>query len=296
MAQPPTIATDPLSGETVVKTLGRSRVPLLIGHQDARLLCPFCPGNEDPLEEILAERGPAPESGWLARALTNKYPMLKPAAGRHEVLLGSPRHVERISDLTRGELERLLLLWQERLESCRADPRGLWPVSFLNQGRQAGASQPHLHAQLIGWPREPEAWRERRERLRHADCALCAQLRAVESIEVARTGDMRALLPLTSRTGVVRIAPIDHVPSPRRLIDAGALVHRICFALEATFPAGDLNLLLFAWRPDAAPDAHWHLDIVPRTAGLAGFELSTRIVAATLDPARFAERLQPWLS
>jgi len=137
----------------------------------ARRDCPFCPGNEEQTTaEILrvtphAVEGCTPtDSPWLIRAFTNLFPRIPEVCtgGRNEsyVVVEDPRH---FADGARHH-EELLYTALLPLNQFRAILRADVAVAQIaysnpavqavlirkNQGRESGASQPHLHNQVIG--------------------------------------------------------------------------------------------------------------------------------------------------
>jgi len=152
----------------------------------ARRDCPFCPGNEElTTAELLRVTPDAVEgaartsSTWLIRAFTNLIPRIPEecTGGRNEsyVVVEDPRH---FADGARHHDEllytALLPLAQFRaiLHADLAVARMAYsnPVvqSVLirkNQGRESGASQPHLHNQVIGVDRPFPPVEQERQRL-----------------------------------------------------------------------------------------------------------------------------------
>jgi hypothetical protein len=137
----------------------------------ARRDCPFCPGNEEltTAEVLRVQPQAVPEalpsdSGWLIRAFNNLFPRIPESCtgGRNEsyVVVEDPRH---FADGARHHDEllytALLPLPQFRavLDADIAVARRAWSNPVVqavlirkNQGRESGASQPHLHNQVIG--------------------------------------------------------------------------------------------------------------------------------------------------
>ena len=161
----------------------------------ARRDCPFCPGNESQTTAEVLRVTPdavpcavARDSPWLIRAFRNLLPRIPEVCtgGRNEsyVVVEDPRH---FADGARhhDELLYTALLPAEQLRAVlRADiavarlayenPAVRAVLIRKNQGRESGASQPHLHNQVIGtdtsFPpvdqeracleRHPDQWRE----------------------------------------------------------------------------------------------------------------------------------------
>lgn len=133
--------------------------------------CPFCPGNEEQTTAELLRVAPSAVAGaapttspWLIRAFTNLFPRLPEACtgGRNEsyVVVEDPRH---FADGARHQEEllysALLPLAQFRAilhadiavaRLAYSNPAVQAVLIRKNQGRESGASQPHLHNQVIG--------------------------------------------------------------------------------------------------------------------------------------------------
>jgi UDPglucose--hexose-1-phosphate uridylyltransferase len=147
----------------------------------ATAACPFCPGNESMApEEIMRvtpeefrkwspgdHRGPAAAAGWVMRVFNNLFPRV-PApltGGRNEsyIVVEDPRHFGSPEPRSASDLMNTGLLGEEHffrlltadvavMRRAMENDAVRSIVVRKNQGRQAGASQPHLHQQLIGAP------------------------------------------------------------------------------------------------------------------------------------------------
>lgn len=138
---------------------------------DAKRECPFCPGNEHLTTEEIC-RVPAaevataatPDAPWLVRVFYNLIPRIPECCtgDRNEsyVVVEDPRHFH--DDATGHEdLLYTALLPVEQLDAMLAaaaqaarrsyeNPAVRAVVVRKNQGRHSGASQPHVHTQVIG--------------------------------------------------------------------------------------------------------------------------------------------------
>ncbi len=266
-----TLREDPITGELRLVAPGRSA---RLGPRPSG--CPFCPGNEHttPAEtgRIDGENG-----SWAARAFPNLFPLTDP----HEVLVPSPRHVTAWKQLELPELEAgLELLLQRR--SALQQP-GRYVHAFVNDGVEAGASLAHVHAQLVSVPAEQHA-----ARLTHGvrgidgRCALCTILADDDSPLVVEIGSGYAILahPLPRIAGALLVCPIDHDTNVNDEVPADLAI-RVHRALMALPDDAAMNCWLVA---DEANDAHWYLELQPRTANLASVELALGLSVVARDP------------
>lgn len=133
--------------------------------------CPFCPGNESRCEdEILrVRRDQVFGSGdtWLIRAVRNIVPRVPEicTGGRNEsyVVIEDPRHfidadagheLLHTSLLDEPQFTALLETVRAVARVARSNPAVRNVLVRKNQGWQSGASQPHVHSQVIGADRE----------------------------------------------------------------------------------------------------------------------------------------------
>jgi len=261
--------------------------------------CPFCAGSEgETPPEVWAQRpaGGAPDTpGWWVRAVPNRFPVLPPDEGIHEVVINSPRHVVELWELSTTEMVLAVDAWALRERVVRDDPRGLWPFVFVNQGAAAGASLQHSHAQLIGFPFAPPLLVAREDAFERASaCPICTELADPAIAKIVDAGPLTAWCPQAPPlSGAVRIAPRRHAPEwPEwpggELAEVLSPVMRPLAALVGT---SAMNLWLNQRRPGGPNTFHWHLDIVPRRATLAGMELGAGVFSLLNDPSALAAAL-----
>lgn len=146
-----------------------------------RRSCPFCPGNEAMTTAELLRVAPSEvegsvaTDGWLIRAFHNLVPRIpeRCTGDRNEsyVVVEDPRH---FVDEPRDRDDLLysgLLSEQQTRAVLRVDiamarlayqnPAVKAVLVRKNQGPQSGASQPHVHNQVIGFDRPlPPVWQE----------------------------------------------------------------------------------------------------------------------------------------
>jgi UDPglucose--hexose-1-phosphate uridylyltransferase len=310
-------------------------------NSDAAEKCPFCEGREDRTPpEVWADRpgGGAPDTpGWRARAVPNLYPALAQrdeggeveadegvtpagdplraasrgrepdlfkatvATGFHEVVINTPRHLTALAQLDDSELSAAVAGWRQRM-SAHAE-RSAYVQLIVNEGKEAGASLEHSHAQLYALGFVPaQVARERERFISYNQHTMGGDLLAEIATEevrrqerlVAIDDDALLICPWASRSPFeLRIVPRNPAPSFEHDGEVGVGMLRTALrALEARFDqAPQLN----AWTltaPRGAEEFHWHLDIAPRIGIRAGFEMSTGVELNVFPPERAAAELR----
>jgi UDPglucose--hexose-1-phosphate uridylyltransferase len=284
---------------------------------------PFAAGHEDRTPpEVYSLPG---ENGrWRVRVVPNLYPALspgdgepgadplaggrgepnlfaaRPAVGAHEVIVNAPDPVHSLAELTPEQVETALSVWRERM---REHADAAYVHIIVNEGKEAGASLPHTHAQLYALPFVPASVARERERFTaYSDRTqgrnlledlLQEEVRRRERV-VAIDDEAVALCPFGARV------PFHLQVVPRRTAtrfsDDGPLgarlLHDVLSRLGATLGAlPPLNM----WVRTAPRDAErfcWRIEVMPRLAQLAGLEIGTGVHLNVLAPEDAAERLR----
>ena len=284
---------------------------------------PFAAGHEDrtpPEVYALRENG-----AWQVRVVPNLYPALSedgaadagsdplasgrgepdlfashPAYGAHEVVVNAPDPVTSLAELRPEQVETAMSVWRERM---RVHADAAYVHVIVNEGKEAGASLPHTHAQLYALPFVPAAVARERERFTaYSDRTqgrnlledlVQEEVRRRERI-VAIDEEAVAIAPFAARV------PFHLLLAPRRpaarFSDDGPLgarmlhqaLRRLAAALGALPP---LNM----WVRTAPRDSErfcWRIDIMPRLAQLAGLEIGTGVHLNVLAPEDAAGRLR----
>lgn len=283
---------------------------------------PFAEGHEDQtppeLHALRPAGGRADGPGWTVRVVPNRYPALAPGApdvepdprpelytalparGAHEVIVNSPEPVSSLADLSAAQVAVAVDVWRERM---RAQEGAAYVHVCVNERLDAGATQPHTHAQLFALSFVPAIVARERERFgAHAVRTMGGNL--LEDLvqeEVRRRDrvvaiDDEAVLtcPYASRHEYALML------TPRRRRErfeddgpsCAALLHGALSRLRRRFGVSPpLNL----WIRTAPRDADrfcWRIDIVPRLTHEAGLELGTAVHLNTVAPERAAAELR----
>jgi UDPglucose--hexose-1-phosphate uridylyltransferase len=308
------VRIDPLSGQRVIVADGRAVRPgsgldevLGVAHDAAD--DPFAEGND----------GSAPDTpGWRVRVFPNRYPALEPdasdpppsgvpdlfwsgaARGAHEVIVNAPEPVMSLAELEPDQVALAVDVWRERM---RAHGDAACLHLSVNEGRDAGASVAHTHAQLFALDFVPAAIARERERfgayatrtmggnllgdLLQQEVRRRERVVAIDGEAVllaaygARAPYQLMLVPRASRPRFE-----DDGPSGAVLLHDG--LRRLRRRLGADAP---LNLWVRT-APRGAEHFCWRIDIVPRLTNLAGFELGTGVGLNIVDPEKAAAELR----
>jgi UDPglucose--hexose-1-phosphate uridylyltransferase len=294
-------------------------------------VCSFCEGNEsrtpDEVFAIRAAGSKANDSGWQVRVVPNKYPALEagngalapllseggeqlaevfPGAGVHEIVIESPRHLESITELSDAEVAEVLEAYRQRLGTLRQSKQYRSAIVFKNGGPTAGATLVHLHSQVMAFQVGTPLIDDRLGRFQNyveqfGQCPLCQMLNHASSDKVvATTANFVAFCPFASRFAYeMWIAPREHAAhfdstAVESLRELGSLLRSVLVKLEAIVKLPVYNYIVQTAPFDTSGSDHYHLhiEILPRTSSLAGFELGTGCFINTVPPERAAAALR----
>ena len=326
---PPHLRHDPLTARTVIVAEARADRPNELA--GATIACPFCAGHES-LTPPDVLRSPAASGGWTARIVPNQFPITqcpvarcavdrdaprtaadrRAARGVHDVVIESPTHARSILEVDPAGWCDAWHLCRRRLADLAARGDLAWGMVFKNSGAAAGASLEHVHSQLVALDFVPDGFAAELAAAGRAVDPFGDLLLAADREEriVETSGDLVALVPAAPRqpfeTWILpRTAePHFHATSTARVESLAALTRSLVGRLETLVPGGAYNWWLhqypYASSSRAAADAHpaqvaawhWHLEIMPRINGLAGFELGTGCHITTMSATAAAQRLR----
>jgi len=225
------------------------------------------------------------EAGRLAEGIYDKMGAL----GAHELVIETPLHDRRLSQLADEEIERVLWVWTSRTADLKRDPRFKYVSVFKNQGPEAGEEWPHAHSEIAATMFVPRRlkyelsssheWFRDKERCIFCDLVRQEERQGKRIVDVQ--GDYYALCPYSSRVPYEvwvlhrRHNHLFEQPRPgsnRRQL--AALLGRVLRRLEKIAPAYHLVVhtapntrskkgeLAGYWKT-LADDFHWHIEILP---------------------------------
>ncbi|HTQ38560.1 MAG TPA: DUF4921 family protein [Pirellulales bacterium] len=323
---------NPITGHWVILAENRAARPQEVDIQQVvrtQITCPFCEGNEHCTpSEVLALRaaGSPPDCpGWRVRVVPNKYPAVEalgkinqplansqadlvPGAGLHEIIIESPRHLTSVAELSDVQMAEVLEVYRQRLATLRGVRRFRLAVVFKNGGPSAGATLTHLHSQLLAFENGGPNFGDRLPNFQnytqqHGICPACQmshELPSDKSRLVARTANFVAFCPSASRMAYETwILPLAHAPhfdaqASESLPELASLLRRVLVKLQQIVKLPAYNYIVHT-APFDTPGCdhyHWHIEILPRTTNLAGFELGTGCYINAVLPERAAAALR----
>ncbi len=329
----PELRRDPIVGRWVIIATERTKRPADFGArtEPRRGLCPFCPGQEAMTPpELLAHRpsdGPGARAnapGWRLRAFPNKFPALRVegeldrsgdgiydrmnGVGAHEVIVETPEHGRRFSDLSEHDIVGVLEAYRDRMVDLSRDVRLKYVMIFKNHGAAAGASLDHPHTQLIALPVVPRVVAEEMKGARKhwrvkERCVFCDIVRQ-ELHERSRL--------VYENHGFVVIEPY----APKFPFETWVLprAHRARFEqstredfahlanamkvalskmnLALDDPPYNFTLHTTPFHEKEPPHYHWHIEIMPSLIQVAGFEWGSGFYINPTPPEEAAKYLR----
>jgi UDPglucose--hexose-1-phosphate uridylyltransferase len=290
--------------------------------------CPFCPGNESSTPPSVLERTDL-AGRWRIRVVPNLYPAVesppaadyvplpleysgcssRPAAGGHEVIIESSRHLQFTGELTVAELADVFDVYRERLRYWRSQPGIHYAIVFKNLGPQAGASLVHLHSQLIATQHVPQPIVDEHRRLfehwrQAGECPMCVRVdseRQAGHRLVIDAGAYVAFCPPASLhpyecwvMPAEHIGQWEHLPAGEATQLLAQTLHGVLTRIEKALPGIGYNVIFrtATWTSSEAKYYHWRIEVRPRPATIAGLELGTGVYINHVAPERAAELLR----
>lgn len=320
---------DLVTGDWVVIATGRAKrledfakLKRQIVEEDPNKVCFLCHPEETGQEKdvLIYERG---EGDWSLRVFPNKYPAFAQSrsvkhfeegpyfgmdgVGYHEIF-DTRDHNKQIALLDKIEVAEIIDAYQERYVDLMNKKNVNYIEIYHNHGVEAGATAVHPHSQLLAIPViSPYVkgelggaeifWKQNK------GCVYCAMVEwELENKKrvVFENKHFVAFCPFSSRAAFeVWVMPKEHKPYFERMSSEEKL--EVAEALQASIgkiyralndPAYNFYLHTSPCDGQDYPHYHWHIEILPRTAVWAGFELSTGIEISTIQPEVAAEYLR----
>jgi UDPglucose--hexose-1-phosphate uridylyltransferase len=322
---------DPIVDRWVIIADGTGRTPIIPkeeGFSSAGILCPFCPGNEHLCPpEILSNRpsdSQPNDSRWRLRVVPNRSPILVveedlkrmgeglydkiSGIGANEVIIETPRHDIRQSQMESGELENIFWAYRDRVLDLKRDTRMRYVLLYKNYGQMAGATLDHQYSILMGLPIVPRGVLEEVEGAKkHFDykerCVYCDIIRQEIQQEIrviSETKDFLAIEPFAPRVPFETwILPKRHTPryeniEPREIREIALIFKEVVLRLDEALNNPAYNYVIHTTPFNIASEQyyHWHMEILPRLTFITGFEWGSDVYINSTSPEDAASFLK----
>ena len=260
-------------------------------------------------------------SPWLSRCIENKFKIFAehescPAVltefetegiyrkslgcGNHELIIESPEHNKTFATMSQNEIESVIQLYLRRFNALKENPNNLLTIIFKNHGKRSGASQVHPHSQIVSMRVVPNYVRFLiDEAIRYFDsngvCVFCKilefELQENKRI-VYQNEKFVSYLPYAgSYPFETHIFPKTHdslfgdMPADEVAAFSDCL-HITMKKLYKALSNPDFNMILRnpPYPLSGVPFYHWHMQIIPHTNLLGGFEQGSRVNVNVVSP------------
>lgn len=307
------IRTNPFTGEMTLYAENRKNRPYEFKHSMLTTAgtgenCPFCGGHEDRTPTALYQD--APDKEWQIRVFPNMFPAVSESyiqqdaepfyeqqggIGTHELLVDTREHTQTIDAFSLKHMEKVLKVLQERSAAILAKEHTAYVQIFKNCGPSAGMSIRHSHWQLIGVPLVPRRVHTMAVKMQKEDCLFCKMLsyEAEHDTRIAgQTEGFLAITPYASRFPYeIWIAPKVHQSrfSDMQEAERKELAHLLWEVLQKVILLReDVGYNICVMDAPKGMDFHWHIQILPRIGGFAGFEYATDCFINLVKPEKAA--------
>lgn len=306
---------NPLTGRWVVVSTERAKRPDFsleweLQRPKMQRQCPFCEGGEEfDTGDIIKGHD------FRIRIVPNKYPAFQglgsfvvnnlgpvfteaSAFGIHELLVFSDSHENDWGDLSDSNIKEIMFTFKNRsLEHLEHD--GLrYTQIIVNNGRQAGASLDHPHAQIIGIPFIPKELADEQAGFTRfaGGCILCT----CSSIEkrlnyrlIKKGKNALAISPFWSGIPYeILVIPEKHASklyeSDEEVLAEVGIIIKHCITALKNVGKGPVsyNIVFHSMHHRSAGSFHWHVHILPSLVTNAGFELGTGVFINVISPEK----------
>jgi len=299
--------------ETFVK---HQRVKDAVSHKD----CPFC--KEKILEKIVARQN-RPDGSWFVVSMPNDFPAFSKGDNLNERKKGPNRimdglgyqeivimadHKQQLAQFSPEEVKMVVDIYQERYLNLINRDFIKYVSVFHNHGKEAGATVAHPHSQIIAIPVIDPDLRGSIDGAEsfyrsQGECVYCTMIdwdiKDGQRI-IYENEKFVVLCPFASQVSFeVRVYPKEHQPYFEKMgendkeLFADALQKALSMIYKGLDdPAYNFYIHTSPGDGKSYDNYHWHLNILPKIAIWAGFELGAGIEISSIEPEKAAEFLR----
>jgi UDPglucose--hexose-1-phosphate uridylyltransferase len=258
-------------------------------------VCFFCPGNEKLTPPTIDRY---PEKGdWQIRVFRNKFPALSPPEGDHEIIVESGKHNKQLHDLKCEELYQAMLMYEKRRLALLKKFKHV--SIFKNFGKEAGASLPHSHTQVLAsdFQSSIEAQETQASKNYYNKWHRCPWCDYIEKIDGKRVAcKSKHSVAITANAPrfpyEVWVMPRRHVATFSELSHEEKL--DFCDSLKKILmrvskDMGPYNFVVHWGKTGDRKFFHFHIEIMPRLSTHAGYELGSGVFIIDTSPETAAK-------
>lgn len=294
-------------------------------------ICPFCQGNEHLCPpEILANRpydSYPNDAGWNLRVIPNRSPLLMveeqyarmgeglydkiTGVGANEVIIETPRHGVRQSQLDHEQIENVFWAYRDRIIDLKRDARMRYVHIYKNCGERAGDTLDHAYSLLMALPIVPRSIIDEMDgaekhfhyKERCIYCDVIRQETQGETRLVSETDAFIAIEPFAPRHPFETwILPKRHAPrfehiEPGEIHDLAGIFSDVLLRIDAALRYPDYNYYIHTAPFGNECDLyyHWHVEILPRLLTRTGLEWGSELYINPTPPEDAAQFLRTLL-
>ncbi len=251
--------------------------------------CPFCSIQAKPIWRSVDRDVTVIPNAYSALELEN------PAAyGRQELVIETPDHDQRFSDLSVGRILVVFDAYRRRLTSLQSLRNIRYVLIFKNEGLRAGATEPHAHSQILALPLVPPKIQRETDALNHywdikGSCALC-DVSKWESDQKVRNVAQDKYFTIVSPYAASHAYELWVIPQAHRAsfadLNQNELTSLAVFMKKITAKLDEhgIDFNFFLQESLANQEHHFVVKIEPRHTTFAGAELGAGIVINSVAP------------
>ncbi|HUT96332.1 MAG TPA: galactose-1-phosphate uridylyltransferase [Candidatus Paceibacterota bacterium] len=317
---------DLVSGDWMIVATGRAKRPnsIIGGRKKFEQKISDCP-FENP--QITGHGEPlliyGKKNKWSLQVIKNKFPIVgrgqcpisyregpytvMRGVGFHEIVI-TRDHKKHLALMSIEKVAEVLKAYQERYISLMSHQCVNYVFIFHNHGREAGASIPHPHSQIVALTILPSDVKRslnsaKRYYKEHHKCVHCKILKCEEEEKsrcVFRNKYFAVFSPFVPRVNFeLRIYPRKHQSNFEEITEAERMslaeaLYQALYRLYKGFKDPAYNFFIHTAPCDGKDYKyyHWHIEILPKTNTWAGLELGTGVEVITIKPEDVAKFLR----
>lgn len=295
--------------------------------------CPYCPGNESMTEPALlalvAKDGMLQRlsdseeniiEDWCVRVFQSNHPAVttssttiytdkplysEPAYGYHQVVVASPEHNQKLSQISVDQWANVLLVIQDRMRWLYTQKSVTYVSIYVNSGQTAGTSIIHPHLNMVTFSAIPptielEAEASHRYMNENGNCPACSII-GLESSgprQILGTDSFLAFSPWApTYPHEFWIYPKRHTTAFSRITqkeisDLALMLRATLGGMSKALNEASFNLVFhLSAEKKNSRQIHWHIEVYPQLNTWSGLERGFGVYLNNIRPEKSAEIL-----